>query len=396
MIRHLLALVWNRKRANALIVMEIFVSFLVIFAVLTGAITLVSNWRRPLGYQWQNVWDVSMAFDIDIEEKAPPELHASVMNMLREARSFPEVAGAALSNTPPFAFSTANGVREWRGRRVDLVFDDVSDEFAKVMGMKVVRGRWFNASDDASPHQPIVLDTNAAEALFGDEDPIGQKFDDQPGRFQQVVGVVEGYRKDGEPSKPVNMVFLRFSPNGHQGRLGSHILVRVQPGSPVAFEERLVQRLQQVAPEITFRVRHMDQMRARLLRMTLAPLIAAGLVGLFLIAMVGLGLTGVLWQNVTRRTREIGVRRAMGATAPAVNRQILLEVVLLATIALVAGTIIILQLPVLGIFSLITESAFSLGLAGALATIYALTVLCGLYPSWMASRLTPAEALRYE
>jgi putative ABC transport system permease protein len=395
-IKHLLKLVWNRKRANALIVMEIFVSFLVIFAVLTGSIMIISNWTLPLGFQWHDVWDISMEFDVDAGDEADPELHAAVMRMLGEARAFPQVAAAGLSNTPPYAFSETNGSRDWKGKTVDLTFDDVSDGYADVMRMKVLQGRWFDASDDASPHQPIVLDANAAEAMFGSENPIGQKFEDMPGKYQQVIGVVEGYRKNGEPMRPVNMLFLRFSPAGTQARLGSHLLVRVHPGTPGGFEEVLVKRLQQVAPKISFRVRHMDQMRQNMLRTNLAPLVAGGIIGLFLIAMVTLGLTGVLWQNVTRRTREIGVRRAMGASGSKVNAQILLEVVLLATIAMLIGTIIILQLPVIGAFSLVTKSAFALGFAGALATIYALTILCGLYPSWMASRLTPAEALRYE
>jgi putative ABC transport system permease protein len=395
-IKHLLKLVWNRKRANALIVAEIFISFLVIFAVLTGAITLLTNWNRPIGFQWDNVWDVSMEYDIDGGEKADPELHATVMRMLDETRAFPQVAAAALSNTPPYAFSTSNGSRDWKGKELNLLYDDVTDDFAKVMRMKVLRGRWFDASDDASPHQPIVIDANTAEEMFGSDDPVGEKFEDLPGRFWQIVGVVEAYRKDGEPSRPRNMVFLRTSPTGNQARLGSHLLVRVHPGTPAQFEEQLATRLQQVAPKITFRVRHMDQMRMNMLRTHLAPVAAGGIVGMFLITMVALGLTGVLWQNVTRRTREIGLRRAMGASGPTVNRQILLEVVLLATIAMLIGTIIILQLPVLGAFSLVSKSAFTLGFAGALATIYALTVLCGLYPSWLASRLTPAEALRYE
>ena len=60
MIRHLLKLVWHRKRANALVVAEIFFSFLVIFIVGTGAIALIAGWRRPLGYAWDDVWMVSV------------------------------------------------------------------------------------------------------------------------------------------------------------------------------------------------------------------------------------------------------------------------------------------------------------------------------------------------
>lgn len=396
MILHLLKLVWNRKRANALIVAEIFVSFLVVFAVLTGAVMLGMAWADPIGFDWHNVWDVRMDFDIDGRQTADQELHDSVMRMLAEARAFPQVESAALSNTPPYSFSNTNGTRDIDGRRVDIVMDDVSDDFAKVMRLKVIRGRFFTAEDDAANYQPIVVDRNAAMEIFGTVDAVGKKMEESENQFSQVVGVVEPYRKDGEATLPMNMVFFRTSPTRKYGRLGSHILVRVRPGTPAAFEEQLAKRLQQVAPSVTFRVRHMDAMRRNMLRTRFAPLILGGVVGLFLILMVTLGLTGVLWQNVTRRTRELGLRRALGASGPAVHRQILLEVALLATLAVIVGALLIVQLPILGVFRIVTPSAFTGGFLGALATIYGLTVLCGLYPSWLASRLQPADALRYE
>lgn len=397
MIRHLLRLVWNRKRANALLIAEIFISFLVVFAVLTAAVSFGTSWSRPIGFDWNGVWDVSMDFDIDArgDEGVDAKLRPQVKRMMDEIRGFPEVESAAGSNTPPYAFGSSVGRWTIKGREVTLIWDDVTDDFDEVMRTRVVRGRWFNAEDDAANDQPIVIDTNAAAAIFGDADPIGQKLEDEP-RSLRVVGVINEYRKSGETSEPMNMVFRRVAMNGAYGRLGSHIVVRVRPGTPADFEEKLVARLEAVAPNIVFQVRHMDQMRDQTHRLHLSPVILGALVSLFLISMVALGLTGVLWQNVTRRTREIGLRRAMGAPGSSVHRQILIEVALLATIALILGSIIVLQLPMLGAFSVVTPSAFTIGFVGALATIYALTVLCGLYPSWLASRLQPADALRYE
>jgi putative ABC transport system permease protein len=395
-IRHLLKLVWNRKRANALIVAEMFVSFLVIFAVLTGAVAVAGGWNRPIGFQWQNVWDVSMEFDIDAREKAAPELHATVMRMLDEVRSFPQVSGAAISNTPPYAFSTTEGRRNINGKDVTVIIDDVTSGYADVMGMKLVRGRWFNEEDEVAQHWPVVVDANFAREVYGDADPIGQKFEEDENTFHQIVGVVEQYRKDGETSAPMNMMFRHVANNQKHGRLGSHLLLKVQPGTSPRFEEELTTRLQQVAPDMSFTVRQMDRMRTNNLRARLSPIVVGGVVGLFLVGMVMLGLTGVLWQNVTRRTREIGLRRAMGASGTRVHRQILAEVALLATIAVVVASIIVWQLPILGAFAVVSPSAFTTGFIGALATIYALTLLCGLYPSWLASRLQPADALRYE
>ena len=396
MITHLLKLVWNRKRANALIVAEIFISFLVLFAVLAAATTFATRWNKPLGFQWNNVWDVSMDFDVDANEKADPALHAAMFRMIDEAEAFPEVAAAAISNTPAYAFSTSEGSREINNRQVTLKYDDVTDDFAEVMQMKVIRGRWFSAEDDASPYWPVVLAADAAELIYGDENPVGKKIEETETVTFLVVGVVETYRKDGEAAGDDNMMFRRIAPNAKYGRLGSHLLVRVNPGVRPDFEQTLATRLEQIMPNVSFRVRYMERMRTNMLRTRLAPVVVGGIIGAFLISMVALGLTGVLWQSVTRRTREIGLRRAMGASGPGVHRQILAEVALLATMAVIAGSIVILQLPILGAFKFVTRSAFTLGFAGAVATIYALTILCGLYPSWLASRLTPADALRYE
>jgi putative ABC transport system permease protein len=394
--KHLLKLVWNRKRANALIVTEIFISFLVLFAVLAAAITFSTRWNKPLGFQWRNVWDVGMEFDIDMSEKADPELHAAMFRILDEARAFPEVASVAISSMPAYSFSTSEGTRMINNRDVTMKYDDVSDGFAETMQMKVIRGRWFNADDDASPYWPVVLGADAATAIYGDADPVGQKIEEDETTMMQVVGVVETYRKDGEVAGPDQMMFRRISPNAKFGRLGSHLLVRVHPGTPPDFEQRLAARLEQVLPNVSFRVRHLERMRLNMLRTRLSPVVVGAIIGAFLIAMVALGLTGVLWQSVTRRTREIGLRRAMGASGPNVHRQILGEVALLATIAVIAGSIVILQLPILGVFKIVTPPAFTLGFITALATIYGLTILCGLYPSWLASRLQPADALRYE
>jgi putative ABC transport system permease protein len=397
LIKHLLKLVWNRKRANALLIAEIFFCFIVTFAVLTASITFASNWTRPVGFDWNNVWDVSMEFDIDGAGGGEDDLklRPQVERMMAELRSFPEVEAVANSNTPAYAFSTSEGRWNIKGRDVTLIWEDASDDYHKVMKMDLVQGRWFTAEDDATSEQPIVIDTNAAAAIFGKANPIGEKIENEP-RNMRVVGVVNEFRKDGETAGPMNLIFRRIALNGTYGRLGSHILVRVRPGTPAEFEEKLVSRLEAVAPEIVFRLRHMDQMRSRAHSTRLSPVIMGGIVALFLISMVALGLTGVLWQNVTKRTREIGLRRAMGAAGTTVRGQILLEVALLATIALILGSIIVLQLPILGAFAIVTKSAFVIGFIGALAMIYTLTVLCGLYPSWLASRLQPADALRYE
>jgi putative ABC transport system permease protein len=188
-------------------------------------------------------------------------------------------------------------------------------------------------------------------------------------------------------------------------QLPNVLVIRVAPGTSSAFEEPLVKRLQAASGGWTFDVRPITQQRHDLLRDRAAPLIAIGTVSIFLLLMVALGLTGVVWQSVTERTREFGLRRAHGATLGNVRRQIMGELAVLSTLALVAAIIVVVQIPVLPIdtheYFLIARMTrdhgmFLLSIALSAVTIYLLAVVCGWYPSRLATKIAPAEALHYE
>jgi putative ABC transport system permease protein len=397
-IRHLFKLIWNRKRANALIITEIFFSFLVIFVVAAISTNLISNYRGPLGYDYHGVWNVRVDTRNRNDEQADAESARNVFRMLRELNTMPQVESVAATRTPPYAFSTMEGGWVINGKHIYLVMDESTDDYANVMGMKVVRGRWFRPEDDALNYRPVVLNINAARALYGTAEPIGQKFDVDEKKVElRVVGLVDTYRKDGELSSPGNMIFKRVGEHGQGSeRVPQNLMLKLKPGTTADFEPTLLKRLQALNPDYTFRVRYVEDMRRTALRSRLALVAVGFVIAAFLIIMVTLGLSGVLWQNVTARTRELGLRRALGATGPLVHRQILFEVAIVATMALIAGTIVVVQIPLMGVFSWLNPGVYSLALAISLATIYTLTLLCGLYPSVLAGRVQPAEALHYE
>jgi putative ABC transport system permease protein len=121
-----------------------------------------------------------------------------------------------------------------------------------------------------------------------------------------------------------------------------------------------------------------------------------GLVAFFLILMVVMGLIGVLWQHVTRRTIELGVRRAKGATKAAIYSQILGEFLVVATLAILLGLICLIQLPMIGILKPQAYNVFIPSFFLSALVLYSLTLISAWYPSWMAGRIPPAEALHYE
>lgn len=403
MIRHLLKLVWRRKRANALLIVEIFFSFLVFFAVVTFGTSAIMRYNKPLNFDWHDVLVLNVA--IPSERGLPPGERkgdnaadvAALDRLMKEIAAMPQVVAIGGSHTPPYSLSTMEGVWHIHGKRVRMTMDNVTDGFSKAMNIPILRGRWFKPEDDALGYTPVVIDSDLAKALFGDEEPLGQKFDEEGDREQRVVGIIPPFRKNGEfTGENINMVFRRLSLVDKDVRVPESVIIRVRPGTPASFEEAISRRTHEIFPNYEQRVRRMEAMRTFALRIYLTPVAVGSVIAAFLITMVALGLSGVLWQNVTRRTREIGLRRALGATGNEVNRQILGEVALLATLGLIIGVIVVAQLPLLGIFTLVSPTSFTIGLAGALATIYGLTLLCGLYPSWLAGRVQPAQALHYE
>lgn len=419
MILHLLRLVWHRKRANALVMIEIFFSFLIVFAVVTMGVSMLRRWNAPLGFEWKNVWVIEVENPAEhngsltnLSTKAPagidPKLYADshlIDRLGRELRSMPQIAAVGWDAMSPYSNSSWTSGLGPKDRRSDVTADFASDDFARVMGLKVLRGRWFIPEDEAANYLPIVVDSDAATAIFGSAGAaVGQKLpaegfeaDASSPKELRVVGVIPPFRKAGEFSGPqTRMVFFRTSLNKPQTPEARNLVLEVRPDTPAAFETQLNDRLHALAPDVTFSIERMAQMRRRNLNERIAPLAMLAVVALFLISMVALGLTGVLWQTVTRRMREIGLRRALGASGAGVRRQVMAEVALLATLAVILGVVIVLQLPLLGFMHLVTPAEFSAGFVSALAVIYGITLLCGAYPSWLASRIEPAEALRYE
>ena len=414
MTRHLLRLIWNRKRQNFLLTLEIFFSFIALFGVVLLAMQFVNNSRQPLGFDIDRVWSITVDRKENEQDPAVKARHRTMYRQLLLAlHEMPQVEVAAASFTSPYAtWSWGGSLRLAGGRRVDHSVNNVTDDFPRLFQMPLVSGRWFSREDDAAAYTPVVLNLRMARTIFGDANPVGQIIpeerdpnDPPPDPTEQpevrrVVGVFEEFRKDGEFSTPENFLFRRVRlDDGAKGDLPGRLLVRLAPGTPAAFEETLVKRLMADAPNWSFEVRSEDLMRESMLRNYSMPLVVVGTIAAFLLAMVALGLTGVVWQSVTQRIREFGLRRAKGATSADIRRQVLVEMLIMTSIALVVGVALVAQLPLLPLpsdLNVIPAGVFLASIGLSVGVIYVLTLLCGWYPSRLATRVQPAEALHYE
>jgi len=276
-----------------------------------------------------------------------------------------------------------------------------------------VAGRAFSREDDAATWTPVVLNRRLAEEIFGDQNPIGQIIkeerdpndpppdpNDKP-QVKRVIGLIDEFRQNGELATAQNYMFYRMRLDGADPKadVPDRLFVRLRPGTPAAFEETLVKRAMAVATDWSFEVEPLDAMREHKLHEYSIPLIVIATIAGFLLLMVALGLTGVVWQSVTQRIREFGLRRAKGATIRGVRAQVLTEMMIMTSLALIVGVALIAQLPLLPLPSemrVIPAPVFVGSIIVSALAIYALTLLCGWQPSRLATRIQPAEALHYE
>ena len=409
MIRHYLKLIWNRKRSNLLIMVEIFLSFIVVFGVMTIGLRYVDSYRQPVGFSREDVWTVGIYMRLaNFEDQAatiPPEVLETYRQLLAAARELPEVVAVAGVSATPYGHSHWTSGSQFGTWHLRYGLAQATDGFADVLGLEVMRGRWFNSSDDGASWKPVVINERLAREIFGTKNPIGNAVPQEKNRDgtidpeMRVVGVVRAYRQDGElpgARDPENYLFRRYRADDNTQRPPSNLVLKVKPGTTAAFEEKLVRRLQAAARDWSFEVAPLDQLRDDWMEETLTPLIAAGVVAAFLILMVGMGLTGVLWQTVTQRTREIGLRRAKGATIGDIRTQILGELVVMTSAAVLAGVALAAQFPLLKLIDFVPAPVYSVSLVVSAACIYLLTIACAWYPARMATSIHPAEALHYE
>jgi putative ABC transport system permease protein len=398
MLRHLLRLTWKRKSRNLMLSLEILLAFAIVFGIAAFGLRFWQLYREPIGFDGIDTWSVSMHFSDVPADAISPDTYDVLRRSLLE---LPEVRAVGFASFAPYTLSTLRYNFKSPQTGVTILTDtfELSDDAAAALGVHLEAGRWFDATDEGQPELPAVLNRSMATALFPGRPALGQRFvsaEAGPPSTYRVVGIVDAFRNKGPFMTPTDFVITRFAPHTSQSRLRT-ILLKVAPGTPRAFEAKLNQRLKAVRNDWSYEIAPLASMRATLLKEQLVPLVVVAVIAAFMLLMVAFGLFGVLWQNTTRRIPEIGLRRALGASAGSIYRQIVFEQLLLCSLAIAAALLLLVQLPLTGALGdTLNWPVFAGAALLSMAVIYLLSLACSLYPGWRASRLDPAAALHYE
>ena len=423
MILHLCRLAWNRRRTNLLLVGELTLVFVIVAFMGVGWVLFAVESMESPGFEYEDVWSVNLArheWMRDPGEEQSSDFGRTVTMVRRELEALGAVESVAIANQSPF-----EGLAFWNG----IAAVSISQEGLETLGLRLESGRWFDPEDEAlsGNRTPVVMDRPLSRALFGDQDPLGKTIDQAQIREKYgldgyvsinmasllsldllVVGVVEDclyYGKYGSSERKVPGTLFLFLPdtrvNTFESYGGVHLLLKTPSRRGADFGEELRNKVRAIVPAdqaMRFDVRSLAEIHDRKQAGRLQGLKSTALISSLLMLMVALGLSGILWQAVRRRTREIGVRRAVGAAGGNVYALFLGELAVLATAAVALGCVPILHFDLL---SLVLHSWIPIhiamgGLAAAALVLHLLVLLCGLYPSWLAARVRPAEALHHE
>jgi predicted permease len=377
--------------------------------LLTGAGLLAQTFRAlqnvPLGFDPNNVLTVGIKLP-GLKYHEPIEQATFYQQLLEKVSTLPGVQAAAIDSDAPFSgfraqenFGVTGQPDPRHGAEPSAETHGVSPDYFKTLGIPILRGRTFGADDVIGKPLVMVIDEGLARKFFPNRDPIGQQLNfweqDKPKTHYTIVGIVPTVRHGEVGIAPViPQVYYAEAQNSD---LQVTLLVRTK-GEPAELLPSVRAVVRSIDPQMpVFAARAMnDAISASIGRQRFAATLIGGFSILALFLAV-LGLYGVLAYSVTQRTREIGIRMALGSPRAKIFGLIMRRGMIMVWIGIFLGLGLALACgPLIQhlVYGVGTHDPFTLiGVALLLASIAMLA--CWL-PARRAVRIDPIVALRQE
>jgi putative ABC transport system permease protein len=402
----------HRQRARAALVVTQVALAVVLLAA--GGLMLKSFWRAqeaPLGFDPRNILTMTVSLPTvryDKDEKVT----AFYTQLLAKVSALPSVTAAAIGVNVPFddnewdsSFHITGTPKPEHGQERSAELNFVSPDYFRVMSMPILRGRAFGPQDVPAAPLSVIIDESLAARYFPGQDPIGRQMDnnqtlDPDPRPLTIVGIVPRTRNEAPGEKNVeqlNFPQLYFC-SAQFPKIGVSLLVRVAAGDALALARAVKREVQAIDPDQP--VASISTMEKNIGASLAARRLTMSLLGAFAglaLVLASVGIYGVMALSTTQRTRELGIRLALGASRGDVLRLILGQGISLIAIGLAAG--------LLGAFAAsraLSSLLYGVGsldaaaLIGALVMLAAVAFIACYLPARRASLVDPIEALRAE
>ena len=393
---------WRRFGSQFVVVELAIAVVLLVGAGLLGQ-SLYRLLRVDLGFQSDHLATLS----ISIPEHSYPKNEQAielVRQIIKRVSSLPGVESASATSVLPVSF---NGNTDWirfagrpyDGTHIEVNMREVSYNYFTTLRAKLLSGRFFRDDEDASKPLVVIINQSFAKKYFPNEDPLGKSFGDtslDPKSMKQIVGVVDDVREGALDSEIVPAGYYPFN-QGHNSGFSLVVRTSQSEGSMLPTLVSSIHEIDRgigVSDEITMAERINTSQTAYLHRS--AAWLVAGFAVLALL-LGTIGLYGVISYSVSQRTREIGVRMALGAQRGTVYQLVLTEAARLAIIGISAGIVCALAAATLLRSLLFGVHSWDIATLASVAFVLGTAALLASYiPAHRAASINPVEALRAE
>ena len=391
MIKHIFTLIWNKKKSNFLLFLEIFFSFLILFSVLTFIVSNMRIYNSPLGFESKNVWNAHLRISSDSDSTEVAEMKK---RLHRELVAFTEVEYVSFTSSQvPFSGHTWQTGNDENGFDFSSCIFFQDEHYEKVSGVNVIEGRWFNEDDVNSKYNVVLITKKFRDQCFKGKPVLDSLFvlddDGDFTDFVKIVGVVENYKYHGEFEEERLGTFVYIPSTSKDTRVAN---IRVKENTSPDTEEKINSLIASITKRADFSIRKQEQRRIQKSKSTWTSMIAIMSISGFLIINVALGLFGVLWFNISKRKSEIGLRRTLGATKGNISTQFIGEILLVTIIGILVGLFFAAQFPLMKLFEMENINYYYAMLLSA-GIIILLVLICAFYPSRQAALINPAMVL---
>jgi putative ABC transport system permease protein len=302
---------------------------------------------------------------------------------------------------------TGTATVKYKSEKTDpnVLVTGVDENYLATSGMALDRGRNFQPSEVLDGNHLVILGSEVVKTLFkNNENPIGKVIFIGPGMYR-VIGTLQekgssiGFSGDRSCLLPLNNVRQYFS------RPNMNYTISVMVNHPDQMDAAIGEatglfrqiRKDRLGQDDSFSIVKSDKIANMLIGLTGNITIGATVIGLITLFGAAIGLMNIMLVSVTERTREIGIRKAIGARRRTIRNQFLFEAIVIAQIGGVLG--IIAGVIIGNVISMLTHSAFVIPwmwVFGGVVLTFIVALVSGIIPANKAARTDPIDSLRYE
>lgn len=388
----------NRMR-NLLAVGQVAISFMLLIGAGLMIRSFIKLQQVDAGYISTNVLTANVPFNFS-KYKTSKDVNEFFDRVTEKLKGTPGIqaigvnGGAPLSTNGPMSihFFIEGRTDDEKVRRETAVSVASPDTF-RMLGVPLIKGRSFTDQDTKESLPVVAVSQGFARHYFPNEDPIGKRLSADRKDWVTIAGVVGDVKQYGLDQDPVDTVYQPLK----QSSNGSTILIKTA-GDPMKYAQQLRAAVHSVDPEQPITdVETLDQLRGDSLTATRLTSLLLALFATLALAIAATGLSGVTALLVSQRTREIGIRLALGAQRNDVLRMVVRQSMRVIILGLAAGVVgALLAARVMSTLLFQTPSTDPVTFIGVAVVLLVVALFASYIPARRVTRVNPLIALRSE